>query len=141
MRASCFLTDKNFYLGSSLLVAPFFSACLIALTLALSFAKPGNCANTQEQNLQKSEFKLNKDNLDMSTNVAMCAQCHGTNGLSEPSSGIPSLAGMQSSVFLQRMQQYRLDNPSSSVMARLARGLTQDQINRAATYFQSLDRH
>ena len=141
MRASCLLTDKHFYLGSSLVVAPFFAACMITVALSLSFAKPANCANVQEQRLEKSEFKLNKDNLDTSTNAAMCAQCHGTNGVTEPSSGVPSLAGMQSSVFIQKMQQYRLDNPSSSVMARLARGLTQEQINSAATYFQSLDRH
>ena len=67
----------------------------------------------------------------------MCAQCHGTNGVSDPSSLISSLAGMPRQEFIQKMQDFKLASPTSSVMARLAKGLFEEQINSAAIFFEN----
>ena len=82
-------------------------------------------------------INLTQNNLSQSTNAAMCAQCHGTNGVSDPSSLISSLAGMPRQEFIQKMQDFKLASPTSSVMARLAKGLFEEQINSAAIFFEN----
>ncbi len=71
------------------------------------------------------------------TNAGMCAQCHGTFGVSEPGSNIPSLAGLSSEKFYEKMQAFRLASPTTSVMARLARGLSDEQVKSAGLYFEN----
>ena len=85
--------------------------------------------------------KISANELNQQTNAAMCAQCHGTNGVSEPGSSIAGIAGMPSPRFIQRMNDYALSPPNASVMARLARGLTQEQIEGLAIYFEKQPSH
>jgi len=82
--------------------------------------------------------QISQADLAAGTNVAMCAQCHGTNGYANAGASIPSLAGMKSTELIEKMQAYKLSEPTSSVMARLARGLTPDQINGVANFYESL---
>ncbi|WP_303900881.1 c-type cytochrome [Thiohalomonas denitrificans] len=69
-----------------------------------------------------------------------CAGCHGTDGSSVgPSS--PSIAGMDPDVFIDAMNGYRADQRNSTIMNRIARGYSDDQIEGMAWFFarQRLD--
>ena len=83
---------------------------------------------------------MSQPELMIKTNAAMCAQCHGTFGVSQASSTIASLAAMPREELIQKMQAYKLATPTSSVMARLARGITEEQINSLAIFFESQPR-
>ena len=55
-----------------------------------------------------------------------CAACHGTDGKSP---GImPSLRGKPSSYIAQYMQEFKTDERKGTVMNRLAKGLSDEQI-------------
>jgi len=63
-----------------------------------------------------------------------CAGCHGTDGSSVgPSS--PSIAGMDPEVFIDAMQGYQLDERNSTIMNRIAKGYTDEQIKAMAWFF------
>jgi cytochrome subunit of sulfide dehydrogenase len=65
--------------------------------------------------------------------VANCANCHGTDGRSV-SAAIPSLAGQDAQVIVQRMKEFRDGRRASTVMQPLAKGYTDAQIEAAAAY-------
>lgn len=63
-----------------------------------------------------------------------CAGCHGTDGSSVgPSS--PSIAGMDTEVFMDAMKDYRADKRNSTIMNRIAKGYTNAQIREMAIFF------
>lgn len=63
-----------------------------------------------------------------------CAGCHGTDGSSVgPSS--PSIAGMDPEVFIDAMSAYKADERFSTIMTRIARGYTDEQIEGMAWFF------
>jgi sulfide dehydrogenase cytochrome subunit len=63
-----------------------------------------------------------------------CAGCHGTDGSSVgPSS--PSIAGMDPDVFIDVMKGYREDKRNSTIMNRIAKGYTDEQLKGMAWYF------
>lgn len=63
-----------------------------------------------------------------------CAGCHGTNGASVgPSS--PSIAGVASEYFVNAMSAYKKDEWSSTIMGRIARGYSDEQIKAMGEYF------
>jgi sulfide dehydrogenase cytochrome subunit len=63
-----------------------------------------------------------------------CAGCHGTDGSSVgPSS--PSIAAMDPEVFIDAMQAYKFDESNSTIMNRIAKGYTDEQIKGMAWYF------
>lgn len=63
-----------------------------------------------------------------------CAGCHGTDGSSVgPSS--PSIAGMDPEVFEDAMLDYRSGRRSSTIMQRIARGYTEQQIRDMGFFF------
>ena len=68
-------------------------------------------------------------------NASMCSQCHGTYGQSAEGSKIPSLAGQSTQELLTKLQKYQASEPSSSVMARLVRGLSAQQLLTTVEYF------
>jgi sulfide dehydrogenase cytochrome subunit len=66
-----------------------------------------------------------------------CAGCHGTAGQSVgPAS--PNLAGMSESYFIDSMIAFREDARPASIMNRIAKGYTEEQIETMATYFAEL---
>ncbi len=63
-----------------------------------------------------------------------CAGCHGTDGSSVgPSS--PSLAQMDPEVFIDAMQAYKADQRNSTIMNRIAKGYSDEQIKGMAWFF------
>jgi sulfide dehydrogenase cytochrome subunit len=65
--------------------------------------------------------------------AANCANCHGTDGRSR--AGVPSLAGQDAAVLVQRMKEFRDGRRAATVMQQLAKGYTDAQIEAAAAYF------
>ena len=63
-----------------------------------------------------------------------CAGCHGTDGSSAgPSS--PSIAGMDPDVFVDAMLDYKNERRGSTIMKRIARGYTDEQIREMGFFF------
>lgn len=63
-----------------------------------------------------------------------CAGCHGTDGSSVgPSS--PSIAGMDPEVFIDAMLDYKVDRRNSTIMNRIAKGYSDEQIKGMAWFF------
>jgi cytochrome c553 len=67
--------------------------------------------------------------------AAACANCHGTNGLSQQ--GMPSLAGQQRAYLAQQMQDFRSGKRPATIMHQLAKGYTDEQIDALAVYFSA----
>lgn len=63
-----------------------------------------------------------------------CAGCHGTDGSSVgPSS--PSIAGMDPEVFVDAMQAYKADQRNATIMNRIAKGYSDEQIKGMSWFF------
>ncbi len=69
-----------------------------------------------------------------------CAGCHGTNGAST-GNAIPSLAGLSEGYLIGAMNEYRDDERSSTIMGRIAKGYTEEQIESMATFFAAQPVH
>jgi cytochrome subunit of sulfide dehydrogenase len=65
--------------------------------------------------------------------AANCASCHGTDGRSR--GAIPTLAGQDAHVIVERMKEFREGRRAATVMQQLAKGYTDAQIEAAAAYF------
>jgi sulfide dehydrogenase cytochrome subunit len=63
-----------------------------------------------------------------------CAGCHGLNGVSAGDS-IPSIAGMPESYLEQAMTQFKDGKRYSSIMGRIAKGYSADEIKAMAGFF------
>src|SRR5712691_12513127 len=64
---------------------------------------------------------------------AACANCHGTNGMSQQ--GMPNLAGQQRTYLVQQMQDFKTGKRPATIMHQLAKGYTDEQIEALAAYF------
>jgi cytochrome c553 len=65
--------------------------------------------------------------------AANCANCHGTNGVSQ---GImPSLAGQSKAELVRKMQDFKTGRTQGTIMPQLAKGYTDEQIDLAAGFF------
>ena len=64
-----------------------------------------------------------------------CAGCHGTDGVSA-GPAIPIIAGMSSDYFVEIMKGYKEGTAPSTIMGRLAKGYSEDEIAKMAGYFQ-----
>lgn len=63
-----------------------------------------------------------------------CAGCHGTDGSSVgPAS--PHIAGLDPDYFIEAMQAYQGEERNPSIMGRIARGYTDEQLESMATFF------
>jgi sulfide dehydrogenase cytochrome subunit len=63
-----------------------------------------------------------------------CAGCHGTHGASNGPS-IPTLAGMSSAYLVEMMEDYKGDEIPSTIMGRLAKGYSDEEITLMGGYF------
>jgi len=69
--------------------------------------------------------------------AAVCANCHGTDGRQQ--GAIPAIAGRPAALLLDRLQQFRADKAAdATVMPRLIKGLTEDELTVVATYFAAI---
>jgi len=69
-----------------------------------------------------------------------CAGCHGTKGASAGLS-MPSLAGQNKVAFVEAMKGFRTGERPSSVMGRLAKGYTDQEIEVMADFFAKQKPH
>jgi sulfide dehydrogenase cytochrome subunit len=65
-----------------------------------------------------------------------CAACHGTDGRSE--SAIATIAGMPASEFTAKMKAFDAGTGEATIMDRIARGLSQAEVDGLASYFARL---
>lgn len=63
-----------------------------------------------------------------------CAGCHGTNG-SSVGPATPNIAGMSKDTLVEAMKAYASGDRKSTIMGRIAKGYTEDQINAMADFF------
>ena len=65
--------------------------------------------------------------------AATCANCHGTNGVSQ--GGIEGLAGQDREDIVRKMQAFKAGTRPGTIMPQLAKGYTDAQIEQAAGWF------
>ncbi len=65
-----------------------------------------------------------------------CAGCHGTQGASVDTK-IPPLAGQNADEFVKTMLAYRDGSRKGTIMNRVAKGYSEDEIRAIAEYFAS----
>ena len=68
--------------------------------------------------------------------AANCAGCHGPNGVTN-GPAIPSIAGMTEEYLVLSMQDYKAGTRASTVMTRIAKGYSDDEITAMARHFSN----
>lgn len=68
--------------------------------------------------------------------VNTCVACHGPNGASKGPS-IPSLGGMSETYIVEMMEGYASGDIPSTIMGRLAKGYSEEEIEQMGKYFAS----
>lgn len=66
-----------------------------------------------------------------------CTGCHGTGGVSNGSS-MPSLAGLERRYFMRVMNEYKYDQRAATLMDRIAKGYSGEELRRLSFYFSEL---
>jgi cytochrome subunit of sulfide dehydrogenase len=94
--------------------------------LLFAFALASGAAHALAQNPDPNEGR----NL-----AAACANCHGTNGVSQ--AGMPGLAGRDRSEIAQLMRDFRSGKRPATVMHQIAKGYSDDQIEAIAAYLSA----
>jgi cytochrome c553 len=64
-----------------------------------------------------------------------CANCHGTNGRSAGDAGMPALAGLSRTYFLEQMNAFRSGARQATVMHQIAKGYDPQQLSALADFF------
>jgi sulfide dehydrogenase cytochrome subunit len=67
--------------------------------------------------------------------AATCANCHGTNGVSQ--GGVESLAGAGKDDMIRKLKEYKAGTKPGTIMPQLAKGYTDAQIDLVAGWFAS----
>lgn len=80
-------------------------------------------------------------------NVPACLACHGPTGQGNPLSGYPKLANQHAAYTVNELKLYRSgrviegsDNPNDSIMAEVAKYLSDEEITAIASYIQGLQK-
>jgi cytochrome subunit of sulfide dehydrogenase len=66
-----------------------------------------------------------------------CSGCHGFNGVSA-GPAIPSIAGLSKPYFVDAMMEYKSDKRASTIMGRIAKGYSDEEIEAMATEFSKM---
>ncbi|MCW8934742.1 MAG: c-type cytochrome [Gammaproteobacteria bacterium] len=67
-----------------------------------------------------------------------CAGCHGTNGVSSGPAA-PTIAGFSNDYFIGVMQQFKNAEIPSTIMTRIAKGYTDEEIKLMAKHFSEME--
>ena len=67
--------------------------------------------------------------------VGNCESCHGPHG-SSLGPATPTIAGMAEDTFLEAMEEYQKDERPSTIMGRIAKGYTEEDLKQMASYFR-----
>jgi sulfide dehydrogenase cytochrome subunit len=70
--------------------------------------------------------------------AANCANCHGTEGRAAAGGGMPGLAGLSRTYFIEQMNAFRSGARQATIMHQLAKGYSDEQISRMADYFAQI---
>ena len=73
------------------------------------------------------------ENADGRNWAATCTGCHGTGGRSD--GAIPGLVGLQKAYMVMALREFREGTRQATVMHQLAKGYSDEQIERIAEYF------
>ena len=96
------------------------SSSLVIAAVAAAIAAGTAAAQAQDPNLAR--------NL-----AATCANCHGTNGVSQ--GGVESLAGAGKDDMIRKLKDYKAGTKPGTIMPQLAKGYTDAQIDLVAGWF------
>ena len=67
--------------------------------------------------------------------AAACSGCHAASaGVASP---VPRLAGLNPADFVKAMQEFRAGKRSATVMDKIAKGFTDDEVQAIATWYAS----
>jgi len=84
------------------------------------------------------EAKAAKPKLMMGASTAMlantCAGCHGTNGAST-GPATPTIGGLEAEYFVDVMKEYQSGDRSSTIMGRIAKGYSDEEIEAIAGFY------
>lgn len=69
-----------------------------------------------------------------------CAGCHGTNGNSH-GPATPTIAGISSEYFIEAMKAYQTGERPSTIMTRIAKGYSEEEIKAMAGFFAKQPMH
>lgn len=69
--------------------------------------------------------------------AAMCAACHGANGVSAVPM-YPNLAGQKEAYLVKQLKDFKAGTRKDPVMAPMAMALSEQDINNISAYFASL---
>lgn len=70
--------------------------------------------------------------------AASCTSCHGTDGRSPGT--MPSLAGLPEEVLATSLAAFKAgEDPSATIMSRIASGFSDDELDALARYFAGLE--
>ena len=81
---------------------------------------------------------------DLGRGIPACMACHGPAGTGNPGPAFPHIGGQQSAYVVRRLQEYRTgttteqDHHLFDMMATVAKGLTDDEIQSLGSYLQGL---
>lgn len=79
-------------------------------------------------------FNVFADNPSTLMLVDSCAGCHGTDGYSKGPAA-PTIAGLNKEYLQEQMQAFKDDSITSTVMGRIAKGYSDEEISRMVDYF------
>ena len=65
-----------------------------------------------------------------------CNGCHGTDGVSK--GAVPTLKGMPADYHAKTLNDFKTDKRPSTIMGRIAKGYSDEEINAVAEYYESL---
>lgn len=99
------------------------AAIAAAIATAIASAIPGAQAAEPSLSLPSQASVL----------AGPCTSCHGANG--EGSGAIPTLHGRPAFALLEQLKAFRSDQVPSTVMNRLAKGYSDEQLALLAAYF------
>ena len=85
-----------------------------------------------------SAMAADEPKLKMGASASMlantCAGCHGTNGVSQGPAA-PTIAGLSKDYFVEVMQGFASGEIASTIMGRMAKGYTEEEINQIADFY------
>lgn len=70
--------------------------------------------------------------------AAICASCHGANGMGNASAGFPALAGIPASYLAAQMKGFRQGTRANPIMSGIVASLSSAQIETIADYYAAL---
>ena len=85
-----------------------------------------------------SAMAADEPKLKMGASASMlantCAGCHGTDGVSQGPAA-PTIAGLSKDYFVEVMQGFASGEIASTIMGRMAKGYTEEEINQIADFY------